>query len=149
MRNTPVKYPLLVSAVLLFCLSSCEKNYPSPCCGANIPDGSIFAKWNLVSDSTFAGAGLSNHPVIYDGKSGDYFDVRVNGIIYTKEGPVLDTLTYNLVSDTGMVVTDFGLILNGTPEISRFTFTAHSMIIKAPTLLTPGGEFGRKVTLSR
>ncbi len=138
------KYSLSVIAGLLLCFYGCKKNLD----GVN--PASIVGHWSIVTDSTFAGAGLSNHPVDYIGRAGDYFDINANGNIYTKEGVVLDTLSYSNVSDTTIIISPFGITLNGVPETSHIiAFTAHSLVIDAPKILTPGGVFGRKISLSR
>jgi hypothetical protein len=132
----------MIIAGLMLSLYACKKD------GNNFNPSSIVGKWSVVSDSTFIGVGVNNHPVDYRGQPGDYFDFRTDGHVYTKEGTVLDTLSYSSVP-TGIVVQSFGITLNQVPEISNVMFTANTAIIDAPILLTPGGEFGRKVTLSR
>ncbi len=141
-------------AVLLY-LTACTKADESS--NQNKPTG-LSGKWNLVNDSTFDGAGYSNHLVDYTGEAGDYFSFSTDGYVYTKESTVLDTLTYTMVSDTSVVISDFGLILNGVPDTSTITgliannglgLTVQTIVIESPFFLTPGGEFWRKVTLSR
>ncbi|HEY2581958.1 MAG TPA: hypothetical protein VGI43_09130 [Mucilaginibacter sp.] len=134
---------LIIIAGLTLGLYACKKD------GTNFNTSSLVGKWNVVSDSTFAGVGSTNHPVDYHGQPGDYFDFRTDGHVYTKEGTVLDTLSYNIVSNTGIIIQSFGITLNGVPETSNVTFNAHGAVIDAPTIFTPGGAFGRKVTLSR
>jgi hypothetical protein len=137
---------------LQLCLFSCKNNFITPCCVLNPPplQTSVFTKWNITSDSTFTGVGSTNHPVDYRGLPGDYFDIRTNDTIFTKEGAVLDTLTYKLLTDSTIVITSFGITFNGVPATSHITnFTAHSLTIASPIALTPGGEFGRKVILNR
>lgn len=144
------KLLLIAVAGLQLCLFSCIKTNNLPvCCGANPPATSIFKKWHIVSDSTFAGVGITNHAVNYPGQAGDYFDIRINNIIYTKEGTVLDTLTYSSLTDSTMVISSFGVTLNGVLDPSHFKFAAHSMTIASPQIATPGGLFGRKITLSQ
>jgi len=157
------KYSLLIIAGLLLCFFACKKDannvarntdgsssQVSNQTSALVNPSSIIGNWNIVTDSTYAGAGISNHPVDYAGQAGDYFNINANGHIYTKEGTVLDTLSYSNVSDTTIVISPFGITLNGVPETSHIiTFTAHSLIINAPEIATPGGIFGRKVSLSR
>jgi hypothetical protein len=110
----------------------------------------MLGKWNIVSDSTYAGVGSTNHPVDYAGTSGDYFNILANGIIYTKEGAQLDTLSYHMSADTGIVISSFGLTANGVPAVSKIiTYTSTSLVIASPVFLTPGGVFWRKVTLSK
>jgi hypothetical protein len=142
--NMKAPYSLITIATLIICLYACKKD------GNNINSSSIVGKWSIVSDSTFAGVGSSNHPVNYAGAPGDYFDFRTDGNVYTKEGAVLDTLSYKLVSNTTIIIASFGVTLNGVPETSSIkVLTSHNLTIDAPVLLTPGGEFGRKVSLSR
>ena len=141
--------------VILLYLTACTKTaVPSNDNGM----ASITGKWNLVNDSTFEGAGSSNHLVVYTGETGDYFNFSTNGYAYTKEGTVLDTITYRMVSDTSIIISDFGLILNGIPDTSTIAGLAANnglnpmvqiIVIESPFFLTPGGEFWRKVTLSR
>lgn len=132
-------------AGVMFCLYACKK--PDGVEGSNI---SILGKWNIVSDSSHVGIGISNTAVNYIGQPGDYFDFRNNGIIYTREGSILDTLNYTLISDTKIAIPQFDAILNGEAQTSTITkFTSHSLDIAAPRVITPGGVFGRTVQLSR
>jgi hypothetical protein len=63
-----------------------------------------------------------------------------------------------MVSDTSIVISNFGLIVNDVPDTSTITaltannglgLTVQIIVIESPFFLTPGGEFWRKVTLSR
>jgi hypothetical protein len=156
-KKDGMKHPLgkLSFLVLLLYLASCTKADVS---SNEYEQPGISGKWNLISDSTFEGAGSSNHQVDYTGENGDYFSFSPNGYVYTKEAVVLDTLTYRLVSDTSIIISDFGLIVNNVPDTSTITgltvnngvgITVQTIVIESPFFLTPGGEFWRKVTLSR
>jgi hypothetical protein len=90
--------------------------------------------------------------------AGDYFDFSTNGYVYIDEGAVQDTLTYRMVTDSSIIISDFGLIINGVPDTSTLTsltasngmgLSVQTLIIESPFFLTPGGEFWRKVTLNR
>ena len=115
--------------------------------------------WNLVSDSTYEGVAQNNHPVDYTGQAGDYFSFTTDGHVYTREGEVRDTLTYKMVSDSTVIISDFGLIINGvlpTDTIKGLgasslttTTTGRTIVIESPWFPSPGGLFWRKVTLSR
>ncbi len=147
------KYSLLIIAGLLLCFA-CKKELSNARLSSSdqsVSDPSpIDGKWNLISDSTFVGVGISNHAVNYSGQPGDYFIFNADGVIYTKEGAVLDTLIYRIVSDSTMAIPSFGISINGAPSISHVSsFTANSIIIDAPPLITPAGIFGRKVSLRR
>jgi hypothetical protein len=153
------KYSLMIIGLML-CVAACKKDINgslSPVTNksdknslSGLGQASLVAKWNIVTDSTYAGAGISNHPVDYSGQPGDYFDIRTNGYIYTKEGAVLDTLSYTLVSDTTIKIQPFGFGINSVPTTSHITnFTSNSVTIASPSFATPGGIFWRKVTLSR
>ncbi len=145
---------LFILSILLY-LTACTKTAVT---SNDYGTANLTGKWNLVNDSTFAGAGSSNHLVDYMGEAGDYFSFNTNGYAYTKEGTVVDTLTYKMVSDTSIIISDFGLILNGVQDTSIVAglaannglgFIGHVIVIMSPFFLTPGGEFWRKVTLSR
>lgn len=135
-----------LTALITFFLISCKKNSLS----ASDIHANMLKKWNILNDSIFIGVGVNNRPLNYAGQTGDYFDFRTDGYIYIREGPILDTLSYSLTSDTTILISSFGIILNGVPEISRITnLTAHGVTINAPLVVTPGGVFGRKVNLTR
>ena len=151
-----MKHPSGISflAILMYLMACTKSAVPSNDDGTADLNG----KWSLVNDSTFVGAGSSNHQVNYTGEAGDYFSFSTNGNVYTKEGSVLDTLTYKMVSDTSIIISDFGLIVNGIPDTSTITglkatnglgITVQIIVIESPFFLTPGGEFWRKVTLRR
>jgi hypothetical protein len=152
MKPSLIKLPFF--AVLLY-LTACTKTAGS---SNESESDDITGKWNLISDSTFEGVGSTNHPVNYKGVSGDYFDFSAIGSVYTKEGLALDTLTYKMVLDSSIIISDFGLILNGVQDTSTVSglsagaisgLSAQIIVIESPFELTPGGEFWRKVTLSR
>ncbi len=146
------KYSLLIIAGLLLCVG-CKKELSSvgKSQSQSVSDPSpIDGKWNLISDSTFVGVGQTNHAVNYTGQPGDYFIFNADGVIYTKEGSVLDTLSYKILSDSTMTIAFFGIGINYAPSISHVSsFTADSIIINAPPLVTPAGIFGRRVSLRR
>ena len=131
--------------VFTFQLCSCNKDAVTNNGGTN----TIINKWHVVSDAEFVGVGLGNHLANYTGLPGDYFDFRANGKLYIKEGAVLDTLNYNLISDTLIAIVSFGIELNGVPTSHLTKLTASDAIINTPVVLTPGGAFGRNVILNR
>jgi hypothetical protein len=150
-----MKHSLSFLVVLLF-LTACKKTTVSP--PYPTETAGLTGMWSLVTDSTFKGVGTSNHPVDYTGEAGDYFDFDTNGCVYTRENTVLATLTYRLVSDTTIMISAFGVIVNGVPDTSTITglstsnglnIAARTIVIESPFFPTPGGEFWRKVTLSR
>lgn len=152
-----MKHPfgMLSFLVTLIYLTACTKSTGS---SNNNESTGINGKWNLVSDSTFKGVGTSNHPVDYIAVAGDYFTFDANGHVYTRENTVLDTLTYRLVSDTTILISDFGFIIDGVPDTSTVSgfratnglnITVQTLVLESPFFATPGGAFWRKVTLSR
>lgn len=60
--------------------------------GVNGNNPALTGVWSIVFDSSYTGVTLNNHSINYVGQTGDYFDIRTDGFIYTKEGLVLDTL---------------------------------------------------------
>jgi hypothetical protein len=132
---------IIIGSFIAF-LNACKKDNS----GSN---NQIAGKWNIVKDSTYVGVGVANHLVVYVGQPGDYFDFRTNGNVYTKENVVFDTLSYTVKSDNQIVISKFGIIANGIPSVSKFSLTAHTASIITPRVLTPGGQFGRDVNLTR
>jgi hypothetical protein len=154
LKRMKINYSFLIATGLLLCYA-CKKELgslgKSPGQSESVSDPSpIDGKWNLVSDSTYVGVGIHNNAYNYTGQPGDYFIFNADGVIYTKEGAVLDTISYRIVSDSTMTIAFFGISINGVPAISHVSsFTADSIIIDAPPLITPAGIFGRKVHLGR
>lgn len=132
---------IIIGSFIAF-LNACKKDN-------NGGNNQITGKWNIVKDSTYVGVGTSNHLVVYNGQPGDYFDFRTNGKVYTKEGAVLDTLSYTVKTPGQIIISKFGIVSNGVPPVSSFSLTAHTANIIAPSFLTPGGQFGREVNLTR
>jgi hypothetical protein len=132
-------YTLIITA---FFLLACQENSIS----IN-KNATILGKWNVLNDSQFSGIGLNNHQVNYTGQTGDYFDFRSDHNVYIKEGTALDTLNYRLISDSTISISSFAYAVNETSDIT--TLTTHRATINAPVVVTPGGQFGRKVDLSR
>jgi hypothetical protein len=156
-RKPGMKYPIGMPSLLtiLVFLTACSKTTGT---SDDMSTDATPGKWNVISDSAFEGVGTGNHAVDYTGVAGDYFSFNTNGDVYTKEGNKLDTLTYRIVSASGIIISDFGLILNGVPDTSTITgltgnitsdLTGQTIVIESPFFPTPGGLFWRKVTLSR
>lgn len=150
----------IFASSILLALYSCNKNLISvnpkgsgtrtQNTSVNFSEASIAGNWNIVTDSTYAGAGYSNHPVNYTGQPGDYFNITTSGVIYTKEGSQLDTLSYQIKGDTAIIISTFGATVNGVPAISHIkNLSQTTLVIASPVFLTPGGVFSRKVALSR
>ena len=136
---------------IVLCFAACTKSAKS----SNENNKEEPGYWNLVSDSTFEGVGAGNHAVNYTGQAGDYFNFTTEGYVDTKEGDVMDTLTYKIVSATGIIISDFvdtctitGLGGNSLTA-NNGGGTTQTIVIASPLLATPGGVFWRKVTLSR
>jgi hypothetical protein len=133
-----------VPVVLVFFVLACSKDRASTA-------GHLDGVWNIVTDSSYAGVGLTNHLVVYKGFAGDYFEFTGDGIVYTKEGSVLDTLRFTFLPDSvHVIISGFGLIINGVQDTSVVSDrSATSMEITARFFATPGGIFWRKVVLSK
>jgi hypothetical protein len=143
-RNNYLKQLVSAGFIIIFC--SCSKQSVS----INSTAATIMGKWNLISDSEYTGVGIGNHLVGYLGQTGDYFDFRTDQNLYIKEGSGYDTLGYKIVTDSTIIIADFGLILNGVQDTSKIVnFTADSVTIVTPIFDTPGGIFGRTVHLGR
>jgi hypothetical protein len=111
---------------------------------------SIAGKWRIITDSSFAGVGLNNHPVNYIGHEGDYFDFGADGKLYVNENNILNRYNYTSTSATTLIIDSFGITMNGVQDTSVITYESpHTIIIYTPFIMTPGGTFGRKVHLTR
>lgn len=125
---------------------SCHKNNSEL---AQAPS-KISGKWNLAYDSTYVGAGYSNHLEVHIGKPPDYFDFGSGGNLEVNEDGVQSDLKYALYPRSKIVISSFGLTLNGFPDTCIITdLTLHTMVITSHFYPTPGGLFGRKVILFR
>ena len=133
-----------VIAVVFF-VASCKKDvHPEE------NNASIIGKWNIITDSSYVGVAANNHLVVYAGQEGDYFDFSSNGKLYIKENGMLDTLQFNLTSDTTMTIDSFLDDSNGTSQTCTITNPApHNAVVSTAISYTPGGTFGRKVTLDK
>jgi hypothetical protein len=110
----------------------------------------LSGKWNILSDSSFSGVGVSNHAVNYTGQIGDYFDFKPDGELFIEENGKLDMLSYAFTSDSTITIDSFLNDANGVSETCDITdLTINHAIISTPILETPGGTFGRKVHLTR
>ena len=110
----------------------------------------INGKWQILSDTQYVGVGAGNHLAVYRGKAGDYFDFGSGGKCKVSEAGVQQTLTYAVYPDSKMVISTFGITLNGIPDTSRILeLTPRTAIISSDFFPTPGGVFGRKVELAR
>lgn len=139
-----IRLVTFATVALIFVITSCKKELQSN-------SVSISGKWNVLNDSSFAGVGLGNHAVNYSGQPGDFFDFKPDGYLYIKEGSNTNKLSYTVTSDTTVVIDSFGgVTIDGVSNTSFITnLTAHSVTIIAPFLATPGGIFGRRVSLAR
>jgi hypothetical protein len=155
-----MKLPLATLAFLAFLLSftACSKSAKSSL--SSTGDEQLGAgDWNVVTDSTYEGVAQNNHPVDYTGQLGDYFSFTTDGHLYTREGGVPDTLTYKMVSDSTIIISDFAYTANGVSPTDTIkglganslttVTTGDTIVIESPWFGTPGGLFWRKVTLSR
>jgi hypothetical protein len=136
----------LVSAGFIMIFCSCSKQSVS----INSTAAALMGKWNLISDSEYTGVGTNNHLVGYIGQPGDYFDFSTNQNVYIKEGTIYDTVRYQVVTSSTIIIADFGLIGNGVQDTSKIVnLTPDSVTIVSPVSITPGGIFGRTVHLGR
>jgi hypothetical protein len=133
--------PIIVVLSIITGIFSCQKNGVS---AVNPLNG----KWNVKVDSLHYGIGPNQQVKTYTGVAGDYFEFR-DSKLYIKEGAVLQTFNYKVVSQNKLQVTtsnpnDIPLNLfidyiNGTSANINFF----------PTLLNPGGNDERWVSLGR
>lgn len=128
---------IFIIAGVLILGSSCKKK--------NEATTSIQGKWNIKIDSSYTGGGFYNHEASYVGQSGDYFNFNSDGHVYIMENSILDTLIYTLSSDS-IGIQNFG---SGVGKCRVPSPSAHNIVITSGLFITPNGEFGRTVYLTR
>ena len=149
-----MKHLLIFSIILLpasLLIISCSKSSNGQLT-TNLTDSNytILHTWNIVYDSTYSGVGSGNHLVLCAGKAGDYFDFNSDGNLYIREGANRSTLSYTIINNTTLIISTFGITINGIPDSTYLTgLDDHHATLLAPFFATPGGTFGRKVQLIR
>jgi hypothetical protein len=140
---------LIAVAALMPGILSCIK--PTRyCCGLNPAPLAIAGKWNIVGDTTYSGVNTGANPTIYNGTADDYFDFRMDGYVYIKEGAAMDTLNYNQLSAAQVSISSFTQQKAGMIDTCTIAgFTLHNSIIVSPLLTPPSGPQQRKVGLTR
>jgi len=110
----------------------------------------ITGKWNLNIDSIYT-SGIAGPKIeVYHGISTDYWDFRVDGKLYIQEGTLLDTLNFNILTDSTMFIDSFGTIINGQAQASSIlSCSRHQAIIRSAILPTPDGIYIRTIFLVR
>ena len=105
----------------------------------------------MVTDSAYEGVGSGNHQVVYTGHLGDSYFFGGDGLLYTNLNGMRDTFTYKIISNTGIILNPLSNVRQGYTDTlaSGLQLTPHSLRIIGPYLLSPGGIFGRTVTLAR
>jgi hypothetical protein len=135
----------ILCSSLLVLMYSCSKDGPP----AVIPTSgnvSVVGTWSIIGDTTYTGVNTGTNPIIYQGQSGDYFRFASGGILYTKEGTKLDTLTYNQVSDTEVDIKSFtsaGVV----SDVTIISYSSTIIFLNSPLIKSPGGPQQRKVGL--
>jgi hypothetical protein len=136
-------FALIVFAVPFF-FTSCKKS-------STIYPQQINGKWRVVTDSTYNSFLMTQTQRGYAGITGDYYDFRTDGKIYTNEAGTRDTLTYNMVNDTTIQIQGFGWVFNGSQDYSYLKYSGNNanVSIKSANALTPAGYGWRHVNLTR
>ena len=135
----------LLAILSIAVCSSCEKSTDPSALSIGIS-----GRWQIITDSSYQGAGASNHLVAYQGKDGDYYDFGSDSLLTVKEGDTTFTYAYQITSDS-----TFSLF---TPDDQFHTWpitysivdpTTHSLTLINAWMITPGGILGRAVYLHR
>lgn len=146
MSKKAMNYFIFFGLILLTLFqTSCEKNN-----GDKEGGNALLGKWQIQSDTSFAGIGLNNHAVTYTGQTDDFFNFRADGTLWIEENGKLTVLDYSSISNTSITITSFLNDSNGATSTCTVKEQMRNAIsISSPILLTPGGTFGRIVHLSR
>lgn len=131
------KKVLIILTVASIFTCSCRKS--------STPQSPIVGRWNIVSDSVYAGVGVSNHLTVYNGKPGDFFEFAQGESIRMNEGIVLQISTYTFNKDS-VIIYEFD---DGLPGKGKLSPAADTLTITTGYFYTPGGAIGRTVHLLR
>lgn len=129
----------IIFACIVVAAGSCKKSPAT--------DHSLTGRWRIINDSTF----LEGTPFFqgshsnYIGVTTDYYHFTSGGNLYIREGTILDTATYTLVSCNQVTIVYYyanGTIfpdgaIRGTYNISELT--EHSVTLSLSGL-TPEGQ---------
>ena len=131
---------ILLMVIAAFCvLAACKKN-------KGVEPATLVAKWTLVSDYTANHIAQMN---TYTGVPGDYFDFRVDGKCYVKEGGQYDTLSYAVTSDSTLNIKPFGYSNAAYYSSKANPITMHTATITNAGPYVPGEVDYRQVSLKR
>jgi hypothetical protein len=135
---------IILAGFLFLWICSCSK-------GSSISSGLITGGWRVVTDSAYEGVGSGNHQVVYIGHLGDSYFFDGNGLLYTNVNAVRDTFTYTIISSTGIILNPLSNVRQGYSDTlsGGLELTPYSLRIIGPYLASPGGIFGRTITLAR
>ena len=137
-------------AFIIMVVISCGKGMGSEYNNVAGDSAALSGKWQILLDTQYVGAGAGNHLSVYHGKAGDYFDFGSGGKLAVSEAGVQNTLTYAVYPNSKIIISSFGITLNGIPDTSTISeLTPHTISIGSHFFPTPGGTFGRKVMLTR
>ena len=112
---------------------------------------SIQGKWSVKSDSVTSGVGPVVTPKTYVGKTGDYFYFDTNNKLYTKEGTVLDTFSYTILTDSTLNITTSVAPGNVTPFSGGIKATSATSVVVTwtPGMANYGSFYSRVVSLKK
>jgi hypothetical protein len=111
----------------------------------------IQGKWSVKSDSVISGVGAFVTGKNYVGKAGDYFDFDTYNKLYVKEGSILDTFSYTLLTDSTLDIIPSGAPTSVIPFWGgiRPTSASSVTVIWGPSLISPGAYYSRIVSLKK
>ena len=81
-------------------------------------------EWQIDKITTVYYTTPASATINYTGQPSDYYDFRANGKLYTSVNGGLDTLDYNLINSTTIVVNN-----NGSVDTGRITTLSNSKLI--------------------
>jgi hypothetical protein len=117
---------------------------------------SIEGDWTLVSDSTTATSGATDHLTAkgYTGRPGDHFNFTADGKLYATEDGKNDTASYTITRDNKIV-----LNYNNLPDTAKTYATSLNVfnpvkltpkcIILVSSVVSPGGAILRTIQLKK
>ncbi len=107
----------------------------------------ISGKWSIINDSTrFIGRdSFPSYHYNYVGQPSDYYDFRDDGLMYVKEGELLDTMPYEVLS-SGQVRCTPAPGFNSTYTTSQVTDSTANFSVRSGT---PQGDLTKLIFLKK
>ncbi len=103
----------------------------------------------VVSDSIVTLSGSPDSQRYYTGKPDDYFDFRVNDILYIKEDTLLDSVPFLLLSYNRIILQGLGVNETDYNKSHYISISSKDITLIITSSFDSGGLYKRTIHLER